>query len=301
MSVSPERREEMARYLQGSTKFHGEFRYPEECYPFAELAVREHTAMPPVDGFGYAIDLFSAKNRKAECPVHINIHGGGFVCPHQINDSLWSAWLADAIQGVVVDVDYTLSDRAEYPVALDQCRAVGRYVRAHCAEWDCDPRRISIGGYSAGGTLATGAAMWAGQNGECPYCLLVNGYGPVTMEYDPEVVKEDEFWLKPANRGIAFTELYTGGRPEVLNDPYCVQEKASDEVLAKLPRTVICTAATCGFRFEDEVFGHRLASLGVEVTMKRFPGTAHGFIPHFMDGWREAGELIARSIRTAGL
>ena len=48
-------------------------------------------------------------------------------------------------------------------------------------------------------------------------------------------------------------------------------------------------------------FQDALASLGVEVTMRRFLGAVHGFIPHFMDHWQEGAELIARSIRTAGL
>ena len=28
MSISPERREKMTKYLRGSSKFHGEFKYP---------------------------------------------------------------------------------------------------------------------------------------------------------------------------------------------------------------------------------------------------------------------------------
>ena len=47
--------------------------------------------------------------------------------------------------------------------------------------------------------------------------------------------------------------------------------------------------------------GKRLAALGTEVTMKRFPDTAHGFIPHFMPHWKEAGDLIVRAIRNTSL
>lgn len=301
--MNAERKAKMGAYLKGSTKFHGEFKYPEECYPFADLATCEGVDMPPVDGFGYHIDIYTAKNRTPNCPVHINVHGGGFVCPHQINDSLWSAWLADAIGGVVVDVnDYTLSDEAPWPTAMNQVREVGKYVYAHCVDWDCDAKRISIGGYSAGGTISTAVAMKAAETGECPYCLLVNGYGPVDMRFDLKSLADREnYWLDPAMRGAAFMDLLVGGDEALMMDPYLYQAGASDDVLAKLPRTVIITAGTCGFRFQDEEFGRRLASLGVEVTMKRFLGADHGFIPHFMDHWQEGAELIARSIRSAGL
>lgn len=302
MALSPERKARMGAYLKGSTKFHGEFKYPEACYPFADLATCEHVDMPPEDGYGYQIDIYTAKNRRANCPVHINIHGGGFVCPHQINDSLWSAWLADAIQGVVVDVDYTLSDVAPWPVPMDQCRAVGRYVYAHCQAWDCDPKRISIGGYSAGGVLATAVAMKAAQTRECPYCLLVNGYGPSDMACDLHPVTDrEEYWLDPSLRNVAFMDLLLDGDEALMRDPYLWQAGAPDELLAKLPPTVICSAGECPFRFQNEEFGQRLASLGVEVTMRRFLGAVHGFIPHFMDHWQEGAALIARSIHTASL
>ena len=301
MSISPERREKMTKYLRGSSKFHGEFKYPEACYPFADLAVQETVEMPPEDGYGYKIYIFTAKNRTPNCPVHINIHGGGFVNPHQINDSLWSAWLADAIQGVVVDVDYTLSDEAPYPVCLDQCRAVGRYVYANCAKWDCDPKRISVGGYSAGGTLSVGVAMKAAQTGECPYCLVVNGYGPSDLSYEAKDVEAEDYWVTPEGRNAAFMELLTDGDPELSLDPYLCQDRAPDELLAGMPRTVICAGGLCPFRFQNEAFGQRLASLGVEVTMRRFLGAVHGFIPHFMDHWEEGAELIVRAIRSASL
>lgn len=301
MSISAERRERMTKYLRSSSKFHGEFKYPEACYPFADLATQETVEMAPEDGFGYKIYIFTAKNRTPNCPVHINIHGGGFINPHQINDSLWSAWLADAIQGVVVDVDYTLSDVAPYPVCLNQCRAVGRYVYANCAKWDCDPKRISVGGYSAGGNLAVGVAMKAAETKECPYCLVVNGYGPSDLHYAAEDAQKDEYWVTPAGRNVAFMELLTDGDPALSRDPYLCQDLATDEMLAGMPPVLICSAGECPFRFQNEEFGKRLASLGVEVTMKRFQGAVHGFIPHFMEHWQEGGELIVRAICSASL
>ena len=41
--------------------------------------------------------------------------------------------------------------------------------------------------------------------------------------------------------------------------------------------------------------------LGVEVTVKVYPDTVHGFIPHFMPHWREAAALIVKAIKTTSL
>ena len=58
--------------------------------------------------------IFTAKNRTKNCPVHINVHGGGFVRPHVLRDEIYSAKVADAIQGIVVDVDYSLEANYEH-------------------------------------------------------------------------------------------------------------------------------------------------------------------------------------------
>ena len=300
MAITAEKRKMLGDYLSSSTKFHGEFKYPEECYPFADLATQETIELEE-DGYPFKIYVFTAKNRAANCPVHINIHGGGFVCRHQINDSLWSAWLADQLQGVVVDVDYTLSDVAPWPVCLDQCRKVARYVYANCEAMDLDPKRISIGGYSAGGVLAVACAMAAVVNHECPYCMIIDGYGPTDMTIPADFRFEGEYWKTPEGRNVAFSELLFEGDFDRCKDPMFSPLFAEDEILKQLPHTVICAGGACPFRFQDQELGMRLASLGVEVSMKTFPGAAHGFIVHFMDGWKEAAEMIVRNLKSASL
>lgn len=299
MPLTPELRAQMARDMLGNRKFDGDTDIPAECRPFAALADMRVIERPAVDGWPYIIRLFTAKNKKPHSPLHINIHGGGFLIGYMPNDSLWSAWLADQIGGVVVDVDYTCTDQASHPVALDQCRDAARFAYANCAAWDCDPKRISMGGYSAGGTFTMACGMAALKNGECPYCLLVNGYGPADMRYDAAVMEEPEFWF--AHRNDGFAVLLSDGDPAVMETPMLYPLGAPDEDLKGLPHTLILAADNCPFHEQNMQLGKRLADLGVEVTMKRYPGTGHGFIPHFMAHWQEAAELIVKMINTTSL
>lgn len=300
MSLTTERRTEICKKLDGAARFHGAFEYPKECYAFAALAEKRAVEMEPVDGYPYRINIFDAKNREEDCPVHIYIHGGGWVYPHQINDELFCAWLADAIRGIVVDVDYSLSDVAPWPTAFDQCYEVGKYVYARCAQWGGDPVKVSMGGYSAGGALTAGVVLKAARTGEFPLALQVIGYGPLDMKTDPKE-KEGRREQTPARleKERMFTELYLDGDEALAADPYVSPVYASDEALARLPKTLIVTAGECHFRREDEAFGARLAALGVEVTMRRFLGAEHGFVPHFMERWEEGAQLVARCIRSA--
>ena len=54
-----------------------------------------------------------AKDRKEGCPVHVNMHGGGFIFLQDGDDDLYCAHVAARIHGIVVDIDYASS--REYP------------------------------------------------------------------------------------------------------------------------------------------------------------------------------------------
>lgn len=301
MGYSPERRKKMAADLRATAKFHGDFQYPEFCFPFAGLAEGMEVEMPAVMGHSYKLTVYTPKNKVENSPLHINIHGGGFVNGHAINDSLWSAWLADQIRGIVVDVDYTLSDEGVWPVCLEQCVDAADYAIAHCAEWGCDPKRISIGGYSAGGVLTMGVGMKAAAKGSNPFCLLVNGYGPGDMTVDPAYDRSVEYWHTSEGRMVGFTDLLFDGEVEKAADPYYSINYATDDQLRDLPTTLICAASLCPFHDQNLDLGRRLASLGVEVIVKSFQGAVHGFIPHFMDHWDEGADLIVRTIKNTSL
>jgi acetyl esterase len=301
MSLSREERQRWLDAIENSASIHGGMTFPEYAYSFPRLCDTKILSMPAVDGFGHAVHFHEAKNRSKPCPVHINIHGGGFIRPHMENDSMYSAFLADAIRGIVLDIDYTTSDKAPWPVAFDQCYALGEYAKARCAEWEADPKRLSMGGYSAGGVLTAGVALKAARTRDFDLCLQVLGYAPMNSKIDPRYKAGIRCPMMSLERGLAFSILYFDGDESCETNPYSSPSYATDEMLAALPPALIITAGRCDFRFEGEEYAARLARQGVEVTVKRFPGAGHGFIPHFQEGWDGAARLIARTIRSAGL
>ena len=303
MPLTPELRARMARDMQSNRKFDGDTDVPAECRAFAGLAVMETVERPAVCGWPYRLYVFTAKNKKPGSPLHVNIHGGGWLIGHMPNDTLWSAWLADQIGGVVVDVDYTTTEFASFPVPLEQCLDAARYAFDHVKEWDCDPRRVSCGGYSAGGQLTMSIAAVSRMRGEpLPFCLLVNGYGPNEMRYDETAIRNvPEYWRTQEFRHAGFAVLMSDDDPAMMSDPAIDFMTAPEAVLSALPPTMILGAARDALRFQNLEQGKRLAALGVEVTLKVFPDTSHGFIPHFMPHWQEAGGMIVRAIQNTGL
>lgn len=273
---------------------------PEECKNFLLLADKEVVELPAVDGYGWKLHIWSARERLADCPVHINIHGGGFFSGYEINDDMWSAWLANQIKGIVVSVDYsTTNERAAFPVAFKQCYETVKWTLNLCEEWNAGKNYVSIGGYSAGANLAAAVCLKAAETGEFKLQLQLLGYPPLDNSTPALMKAEGYVYDLSPERMQAFNMLYFENDSELAKNPYISPIYATDELLEKTPRALIISAENCNFRYENENYAARLAALGVEVTVCRVPEAKHGFIPHFMQGWEEAAKMIVRIILDA--
>ena len=56
-------------------------------------------------------------------------------------------------------IDYDLSPRVRFPVALNECKEAVRWPRAHAALYHVDTQRVAVAGSSAGGELAALVAL----------------------------------------------------------------------------------------------------------------------------------------------
>lgn len=298
MGLTTEEKTKMAEHLRGTNV--AEEHITAEYRRNLELADREEIDVPTRAGATKCY-IFTAKNREPRCAVHINVHGGGFVRPHLPRDEIYSAKVADAIRGIVVDVDYRLAPEYPFPAAFDECYDVCRWVFAQAGAWDADPGRISMGGHSAGGNLTAAVALKANRTGDFRLCLQVIDYAALDMFTDPADKPEAATNLIPAQRGRMFTLLYSDGDESVTRDPYFSPAAAADDMLAGLPDALVISAGHDNFRFEDEAYALRMASMGVKVTVKRFCGSRHGFVVHCADEWEEGQKLIIDTIRQAGI
>lgn len=113
---------------------------------------------------------------------------------------------------------------------------------------------------------------------------------------EPKYKKDGYIRFLAMERENAFRDLYFGGDESLKKSMYNSPLYAPEEILEKQPRTLVISASTCNFRFEDEEYGVLLSHNGVETTIIRIAETAHGFIPHFRPGWETAADLICEAI-----
>ena len=98
-------------------------------------------------------------------PVLVYYHGGGWVVGDLYTHDGICRSIANAARCAVISVDYRLAPEFKYPVAAEDSYAALLWVVANAARLGLDPRRVAVGGDSAGGNLATVVALMARERG----------------------------------------------------------------------------------------------------------------------------------------
>ena len=233
-------------------------------------------------------------------PVLIWFHGGGWVLGDLDTADGTCRSLTLKAGAVVVSVDYRLAPEHPYPDGVNDAYAAACWVLSHAADIGGDPRRIAIGGDSAGGNLATVTALQVKAKGGPRFCfqLLVYPVTDGTMSHR-SYGENGEGYQLTADAMQWFYELYLGDRDN--QDPSVSPLYAPFEDLAALPPTLVITAEFDPLRDEGEAYGHRLRDAGIAVQVSRYDGQIHGFFgpDSFMDAGKEALEEAASALRAA--
>ena len=102
----------------------------------------------------------------------------------------------------------------------------------------------------------------------------------------------------PVDRMKAFNALYVEN-PGELSNPFVSPIAAGPELLKGLPPALVVSAAQDCFHKENENYAMMLVAAGVEVTLKRFLNSAHGFVVHCRGEYAAAHDFICESLKKA--
>ena len=122
----------------------------------------------PSDGASVRVREYFNNNLEKNAPALIYFHGGGWVFFNIESHHTFTGSLSDILKAKVFSVDYRLAPENPYPAALNDFDAVFDWVESNYEELGIDPKRISVGGDSAGGNLATVLAINSAQNKAMP-------------------------------------------------------------------------------------------------------------------------------------
>src|SRR3954470_24478210 len=235
-------------------------------------------------------------------------HGGGFIGGDlDMREADWTAReICARARAVVVSVDYRLAVGGVcYPGPHDDVVAAGAWTRDAAAVLGIDPARLSIGGASAGGNLAAGAALkLRDRDGWVPAALLLaypalHAAVPAPSSALAATLAELPPLFQPrAGAGNPLSENYLGG-PLSTAGGYAFPAHA---VLEGLCPTVVVNAEYDNLRASGEAFTAALALAGVDVRQVTVPGLLHGFLnqPAELEPVGRCLDLMAEVVTTCG-
>jgi len=201
-------------------------------------------------------------------------HGGGFMYGDLDSHDAPCRFLAERAGVRVLAVDYRRAPEHPFPAAYDDAVASLNWAFDNAASLGVDPDRIAVGGDSAGGNLAAGAAIAAARQ-DLPLAFQMLVYPAV--DATRQTRSYDLF-----GRGYYLSREYM----ELSSDSYLPEEgdrkdPRASPLFETLPKGLApAYVATAGFdplRDEGEEYARMLCDAGVRVEMHRFPDLIHGF------------------------
>ncbi|GAB3601514.1 alpha/beta hydrolase fold domain-containing protein [Microbacterium tumbae] len=224
-------------------------------------------------------------------------HGGGFLAGDlDMPEADWVARQIAARGTTVISVDYRLAptpaghvpavparDGAHFPAASDDMVAAWRWTLAHAAELRVDAARIAIGGASAGGNIAAGAALRLAGTDAAPALVVLAYPTLLAVQPVPDAALRAALDADPGadrfgpDAVLRMYENYLGGSVE--GAPLiAIPGTATAADLAQFPPTLMINGDADELRVSGEAFARTLADAGREIDVSVEPGTEHGHL-----------------------
>ncbi|MFC8868784.1 alpha/beta hydrolase [Streptomyces sp. NPDC057148] len=241
-----------------------------DARPRPAVAPRPVARVADRDAEGVPVRVYHGSLR-ADTPVIVFCHGGGFVvCDLDSHDELCRS-MADATGAVVVSVDYRRAPEHPFPAAPEDA-----YTALLWAARTFPGRRIAVAGDSAGANLATVLALLSRDRG-----------GPAIAFQTLCYPMLDPARSRPSHRENGQGYFLTGDHLRWYWDAYLPKEADRTHPYAApllrsdltgLPEAYVVTAGFDPLRDEGLAYARALDSAGVRVTARHYPGMFHGFL-----------------------
>lgn len=282
--------------------------------PRAPLARVQALSLPMRAGPPRPARLYADRpaNPAAPQPVLLFLHGGGFVVGDlETHDSLCRQ-LARRAGCAVLALDYRRAPEHRFPAAVEDSLDALAWLGDPPPALGLDPRRLALGGDSAGGTLAAVLALAAAG------CLPAGASGAAGL---PSPALQLLFYPACGSRldSASHRDYAEGHLLSTATLAWFFDHYAPEPAMREDPRFAPLLAegfeevaplwlglAACDPLHDDALaYAHRLALAGVPVTPRIWPGVVHDFLkmgralPEALEALDEAAAALRAALGSA--
>ena len=228
----------------------------------------------PVSGTQIPVRIYTPKTGKANYPVIVYYHGGGWVIADLDTYNASAESLANLAEAVVVSVAYRQGPEFKFPTAHNDSYGAYEWVVKNTASIKGDSTRIALVGESAGGNLAASVSLMARDKGMKMPIHQVLIY-PIA-NYDTTSASYVKYAAaKPLNKPLMvwFFKHYLKSPADGKN-PMISLVNAN---LKGLPPTTIIAAEIDPLSTEGKLLDDKLKAAGVASTHTLYTGVTHEF------------------------
>jgi len=249
----------------------------------------------PSLGADIPIRIYTPRTRRSSGFL-LYFHGGGWVLGNVDQADYPCRLLANKTQRTVVSVDYRLAPEHKFPMPLEDCYAVTKWVAENANRLGGSEEHLAVCGSSAGGNLAAAVSLMAKDRGGPSIAsqiliypvvdLLDDSYRDFPNNMSPALTKDDMIW---------FINHYKSGDADLKNE-YASTLRRGD--LTGLPAAFLITAEYDILTKQCQAYADKLRKAGVQVHSAHYPGLIHGFftLPDMFDAAGDSMKRIAEEL-----
>ena len=231
-------------------------------------------------------------NGRGPFPILVYFHGGGWVVGSIETVDVSCRAFTNLVGCITISVDYRLAPEHKFPAAPDDCYTATTWAALNAASIHGDPKRLAIGGESAGANLAAAVALMAQERGAPSIALQLLLY-PVT-DYacnTPSCKENGEGYFLTTEMMRWFWNHYLRNDADGEN-PLASPLRAKR--LQSLAPAAIYTAEFDPLRDEGAEYAKKLRGAGIAVEYKCQEGLIHGYM-----GMAKAVEPAGKALQDA--
>ncbi len=234
-----------------------------------------------LEGPGGAIParMYRPFGLRAAAQTLVYFHGGGFVLGSVASYDPVARMIAATAGCAVLSVDYRLAPEHRWPAAVHDATAAFRQTLLRADSLGVDPRRVAVGGDSAGGYLAAQVAYEtrADAEGARPVLqLLIYPAVDFTMSSASNEALGEGLLLERRSMRWFLDHFVPEGMDRATPELSPVFRPV--ETLAGLCPAHVQTAGFDPLRDEGERYASHLAEAGVAVERKHYGALVHGYL-----------------------